>query len=86
MNDAALPAGSNKPIIHVAQIGYADSSSISTIDIPLTITSVTPSVSGTNGGLEGRIVGTGFPLGDKSQVSLSLCGNSVTNIISVTNE
>jgi hypothetical protein len=49
--DAALPAGNNKPIIHVAQVGYADLSAISAINIPLTITSVSPSVSGTNGGI-----------------------------------
>lgn len=86
LNNAALPAGSNKPIVHVAQVGYAETSSISAITVPLTITSVTPGVSGTNGGIEGRIVGTGFPLGDKSLVNLSLCGNSVSDIISVTNE
>lgn len=85
LNNAALPAGSNKPIIHVAQVGYADTASISAIVVPLSITSISPSVSGTNGGIEGRIIGTGFPINDKSQVVLSLCGNSVTNIISVSN-
>lgn len=86
LNNAALPAGTNKPVIHIAQVGYADVSSISAINVPLTITSVTPAVSGINGGIEARIVGTGFPLNDKSGVSLSLCGNSVTEIISVSNE
>lgn len=86
LNNAALPAGVNKPIVHISQVGYANTASISAITVPLVITSVTPSSIGINGGLEGRIVGTGFPMKDKTAVSLKLCGNNVTQIISVTNE
>ncbi len=51
LNNAKLPAGNNKPIVHIAQIGYANTASIASILIPLTVTSITPSVSGTNGGV-----------------------------------
>lgn len=77
LNNAALPAGTNKPVVHIAQIGYANTASISAITVPLVITSVTPSTIGINGGLEGRIVGTGFPMKDKKAISLKLCGNDV---------
>jgi hypothetical protein len=78
LNNAALPAGTNKPVVHIAQIGYANTASISAITVPLVITSVTPSTTGINGGLEGRIIGTGFPMKDKKAISLKLCGNDVT--------
>ena len=86
VNNAALPAGTNKPIVHIAQVGYANTASVSPITVPLVITSITPSTIGINGGLEGRIVGTGFPMREKTGVSLKLCGNNVTVITSVSNE
>lgn len=86
LNNAALPAGSNKPIVHVAQVGYASTTTISTTSIPLVVTSITPALSGINGGIEGVIVGTGFPISDKTGVTLRLCGNEVTQIVSVSNE
>ncbi len=86
VNNAGLPAGINKPIIHIAQVGYANTASISSITIPLVISSITPSSIGINGGLEGRIVGTGFPIKEKTGILLKLCGNDVTEINSVSNE
>ncbi len=32
------------------------------------------------------MVGTGFPLNDKKGIQITLCGNKVTNIISVSNQ
>ena len=84
--NAALPAGINKPVVHVAQVGYPNTASISPITIPLVFSSMTPSALGSNGGVEGRIVGTGFPMIDTSQVQIVLCGNNVTKINSVSNE
>ncbi len=48
--NAALPAGNNKPVIHVSYVGYADVTAISEIPIPLTVSSISPSTSGSNGG------------------------------------
>lgn len=61
------------------QVGYAESSTISAINVPLVVTSVTPSVVGINGGVQGTIVGKGFPISKQpGSISLSLCGNIVT--------
>jgi hypothetical protein len=52
--NAALPAGSARPQIHIAQIGYADVSSITPISVSMSLAStspLTPSVSGSNGGI-----------------------------------
>jgi hypothetical protein len=52
--NAALPAGSATPQIHITQIGYADVSSIAPISVSMTLAStapLTPSVSGSNGGI-----------------------------------
>ncbi len=84
--NAALPSGTNKPIVHIAQVGYANTGSISSITVPLVISSITPSSIGINGGLEGTIVGKGFPMSGKTGVTLNLCGNPVTEIISISNE
>jgi len=65
--NAALPFGSVKPLIHLSQIGYAKTSSLSNINIPLILTSLTPSTFGVNGGIQATLVGKGFPL-DKSGI------------------
>ncbi len=86
VGNAALPSGTNKPIVHIAQVGYANTGSISAITVPLVISSITPSSIGMNGGLEGTIVGKGFPMSGKTGITLNLCGNPVTEIISISNE
>lgn len=49
-NAAALPAGSSvPPQVHIAQIGYADVSSSESIS--MAVTTLSPSTSGTNGGI-----------------------------------
>ena len=72
---AALPAGNNKPSVHVNQFGYADASAVSTINVPLVFTSITPPAVGTNGGVVGTLKGTGFPITKDGDISISLCGN-----------
>jgi hypothetical protein len=85
LGNAALPAGTNKPIVHIAPIGYADTSSISAISIPLTVSAVTPNKAGSYGGIVATITGTGFPISNTADVTLTLCGNAVTKVTSVSN-
>jgi hypothetical protein len=49
--NAALPAGSSVPQVHIAQIGYADVSSLTPESISMAVTTLSPSTSGTNGGI-----------------------------------
>jgi hypothetical protein len=51
--------------------------------VPLVVSSVSPVSGGNNGGYFVNLIGSGFPL-DKSQVSISVCGNLAT-IKSITN-
>ena len=50
-NSVALPAGSAKPQIHVKQIGYANTASLSNNNVALSVTSLLPSSSSPGGGV-----------------------------------
>lgn len=47
--------------------------------------SISPKSTGQNGGIQGTLVGTGFPIDNSAVLVLKICGNNVTNIISVSN-
>ena len=85
-SSVALPAGSEKPKVHVSQIGFADDSSLSATSISLTVTSLTPSTSSPSGGIQATISGSGFPIDENGDFTITLCGNEVTEIISVNNQ
>ena len=83
---AALPAGSEKPKIHVKQIGYANVGSITAMSTSLSVSSISPSSSSPGGGIEATLSGAGFPIDESGDYSISICGNDVTNVKSVTNQ
>jgi hypothetical protein len=82
---AALPAGSYSPQIHIANIGYADVSATASVSVSMTVDSMTPSATGTNGGIFGTIIGTGFPIDNTASFSVILCNNTATKFTIVSN-
>jgi len=79
-----LPAGTGKPIIHVAQVGYADVSSLANITLSFQVYSFSPQSSAPTGLISATITGSGFPVSiDSGQIVISLCGNLVQSFISV---
>lgn len=75
------------PVYHFDTIGYADTSALTPISVPIAA-SISPSSSSPGGGLLATISGTGFPtsLSDTSAMTVLLCGIEVTNLISVANQ
>lgn len=86
-SSVAVEAGAHKPIIVVDDFGYADVSATTASEIPISVTSITPSQGSINGGKEITIVGTGFPLssGSASNLVLNIGTALVKKVKSVTN-
>lgn len=85
LGSALLPAGTNKPIVHVAQIGYVDSTTVNSISVGLAVKSISPTSTGQNGGISGTLLGTGFPMDNSVPFVLKICGNNVKKVTSVSN-
>ena len=85
-SSVALPAGNAKPIVHLSTVGYADDTSIVAEDIDVTVTSMTPASSSPGGGVIATLDGTGFPVDSSKPFTISICGNSVTQILTVSNK
>lgn len=82
---ANVPAGSYMPSATIAQTGTAPAaSSITAFNFPLTLTSLSVSSGGDNGGYVLTLQGTGFPA-NLADATITICGktatiNSLTNI------
>lgn len=87
-----LQAGNaQKPQILIKGNGFAYHSSVTTHDVPLIVTSITPNNCNFYGEVKAVIVGTGFPVDLQSEYvrkrpfSIQICGKQVNNILSITN-
>jgi hypothetical protein len=81
---AILVAGSVTPVVAIKQYGIAGlASGVSPLSVPLTVTSLSVTTGGNNGGYLINLAGTGFPL-DASKMTITVCGNKAT-IKTITN-
>lgn len=85
VGDPVLPAGSEKVSVHINQIGYADTAAATVETVSLIVNSLTPEKSSPGGLIEAVISGYGFPVSSLDTLSISLCGNDVTNFKTVSN-
>ena len=85
-NSVLLEAGTDKVQVHIGQIGYADNTAASAENIALTL-SMSPASSTSGALITGTLTGTGFPRSKEQagDLAISICGNEVTDIISITN-
>ena len=81
-----LPAGTDYYLIHVASVGYVDSTALGAVTFNLVVNSVSPSVSSPSGGIEAVVSGAGFPLSEDPALEIQVCGNLVTDYVSVSNQ
>ena len=83
-----LPAGSDVPVFHIEGFGYAETSSLSSIETGLSVNSISPSQSSFGGQIEATMTGSGFPLSmdQADEMEIVLCGAIVEEYISVSNE
>lgn len=74
-----LRAGSYLPVVFIKNVGFIDCdlSLVSPIVIPLTLTSLSLSTGGNNGGLQIDVTCKGLP-SNASEISLTLCNQPVT--------
>jgi hypothetical protein len=90
LNDTAgnslIPSGSGVPVVHVKNVGYAHTETLSPVTVAIFLTSFAPTIAGPEGNIVASVIGSGFPV-DKinGNVVISLCGNTVTNYTSLTN-
>lgn len=61
-SSVALPAGTEKPLVHVTQIGFADGTAAADIDVPLVVSSFSPAETSPGAGILATVVGTGLPV------------------------
>jgi hypothetical protein len=85
-SSVALPAGTGKPKVHIAQIGYADNSGLSATTVPITVATFSPAQTSPGGGVEATVTGTGFPISSSTGLTVSVCGNDVTKFTTVSNK
>ena len=85
-SSVALPAGNEQPSVHIASLGYADASAVGNILVSMVVSGSSPSASAPGGGVEVTLTGSGFPLSMDSSLAISICGNEVTEILSVSNQ
>jgi hypothetical protein len=77
-NTPILVAGSLTPLVYIKPHGFANlANSVTPPSVNLVATSLTITSAGNNGGILVSLVGSGFPV-DKSQMSITICGNSAT--------
>jgi hypothetical protein len=84
VNVPLIRAGSYLPIVTAGGIDVHPTAALANINVPLTVTSLSPSTGGANGGTISTIVGHGFPH-VVGQLTVTLCGvnakiNTISNI------
>ena len=72
--------------MHVNGMGFINVESIGMVTINLVVDSCSPAVGSPSGGSEITLIGNGFPLSEDPSLSVTLCGNEVTEFVSVSNQ
>ena len=77
-NTPILVAGGLMPLVYIKPYGIANlANGVTAPAVSLVATSLSVTSAGNNGGILVTLIGKGFPL-DKSQMSISICGNLAT--------
>jgi hypothetical protein len=60
--NSLIPSGTGIPVVHVKNIGYAHTETLTPVTVSIFLSSFAPTVAGPDGNIAASVTGSGFPI------------------------
>lgn len=65
--NSLIPSGTGIPVVHVRNVGYVHTESLSPVTVSIFLTSFAPTVAGPDGNIPASVIGSGFPVDNSNE-------------------